>query len=129
MYVAVSSYPSAKKKENPNAGGLQLWRPLKTIRKDPLAVADATSIPDSDLIPASILLKDSRKESLTVLPNPSHRWFFKYRQTPEEVMLIKCFDSDESVAARRSPHTAFSDPDELDGEDRESIEVRTLVFY
>jgi hypothetical protein len=43
-------------------------------------------------------------------------------------MLIKCFDADQSVA-RRSPHTAFSDPDELDKEDRESIEVRTLVFY
>ncbi|RKU41361.1 hypothetical protein DL546_002423 [Coniochaeta pulveracea] len=109
---------------------INVWRPIKTIHKDPLAVADGKTVPDSDLIPASILLKNGeRKESFTVLPNPRHRWFYKYRQTPDEVMLIKCFDSDESVPARRAPHTAFADPDELDKEDRESIEVRTLVLY
>lgn len=63
-----------------------------------------------------------------MLPNPAHRWYFKYRQQPDEAMLIKCFDTLSSVA-RRSPHTAFRDPDEDEKDDRESIEVRTLVFY
>lgn len=29
---------------------LNAWRPIETIRKDPLAVADATSVPDEDLV-------------------------------------------------------------------------------
>jgi hypothetical protein len=101
---------------------------LKTVFKDPLAVADSNSIPDADLVRAYVIYPDHQKEIFTVLPNPAHRWFFKYRQQPDETMFIKIYDSDESVA-RRVPHSAFSDPDEEDKEDRESIEVRTLVFY
>lgn len=106
----------------------QVWRPLKTVFKDPLAVADSNSVPDADLVPAYVIYPDHQKEFFTVLPNPAHRWYFKYRQRPEETMFIKIYDTDNSVA-RRVPHSAFSDPDEEDKEDRESIEVRTLVFY
>jgi hypothetical protein len=80
-------------------------------------------------VPASIIYRDHRKESFTVLPGAGHRWFFKYRQRPDEVMLIKCFDSSPEAAARRAPHTAFRDPAEDGAEDRESIEIRALVFY
>ncbi|KAB5582277.1 hypothetical protein GE09DRAFT_1074339 [Coniochaeta sp. 2T2.1] len=107
---------------------INVWRPIKTILKDPLAVADSNSVPDADLVKAYVVYPDHRKEFFTVLPNPAHRWFFKYRQTPDETMFIKIYDTEESVA-RRVPHSAFSDPDEEDKEDRESIEVRTLVFY
>ncbi|KAI9429441.1 hypothetical protein H4582DRAFT_2089171 [Lactarius indigo] len=51
--------------------------------------------------------------------------------TPEEGVLIKCFDSiqDGSVAVL-TPHTAFEDPTTPpDAEKRESIELRALVFY
>ena len=61
-----------------------------------------------------------------------HKWFYKYRQEPDEVVLIKCFDSDQSVKARRTPHCAVKDGQEDGGEaegNRESVEVRLLVFY
>jgi hypothetical protein len=64
-----------------------------------------------------------------VKPNPDHRWYFKYAQRPDEVTLIKCYDSLEDGRARRVPHSAFVDPSEEDKDGRESIEVRTLVFY
>jgi hypothetical protein len=85
-------------------------------------------VADADLVPAHVVYPTFKKESYTVLPNPAHRWYFKYKQQPDEVLLFKNYDSDESVA-HRVPHSAFSDPAEEDKDDRESIEVRTLVFY
>lgn len=57
------------------------------------------------------------------------RWFFKSTLSPEEVILIKCFDSKKDGRARRVPHTAFHIPGTEDKEGRESIEVRALVFH
>jgi hypothetical protein len=57
-----------------------------------------------------------------------HRWYYLGVQTPDEVTLIKCFDSDESKA-RLTPHIAFLDSTSpKDAPDRQSIEVRCLVF-
>jgi hypothetical protein len=64
-----------------------------------------------------------------VKPNPEHRWFFKYKQRPDEPLFIKCYDSVEDGRARRVPHSAFVDKTFEESAVRESIEVRTLVFY
>ncbi|WPH04500.1 Hypothetical protein R9X50_00739100 [Acrodontium crateriforme] len=108
---------------------INVWRPIKQIFKDPLGVADAHSVPDSDLVPVGLIYPDRRGETYTVRPNPDHRWYFKYGQKPEEVTLIKCYDSLVDGRARRVPHTAFTNPSEEDKPSRESIEVRALVFY
>ncbi|VBB86220.1 Putative protein of unknown function [Podospora comata] len=107
---------------------INIWRPIQTILKDPIAVADAKSVPDSDLVGAEMVEDGFQGESWVVRHNPHHRWYFKYRMTPEDVLLIKCFDSDTSVA-RRALHSAFEDPDCRDEESRQSIEVRCLVLY
>ncbi|KAK0657053.1 hypothetical protein B0T16DRAFT_51041 [Cercophora newfieldiana] len=110
---------------------INVWRPIRTIRKDPLAVADATSVAERDLVAASIIYASCgrRVESWTVKANPEHRWYFKYAMRPDEVALIKCFDSDEAVPARRVPHCAVEDPDEREAEWRQSVEVRCMLFY
>ncbi|KAG9793214.1 high affinity methionine permease, partial [Aureobasidium melanogenum] len=108
---------------------INVWRPIKTIYKDPLAVADAHSVPDSDLVGVDLIYPDRRGETYTVRPNPEHKWYYLYGQTPEEVVLIKCFDSKLDGRARRVPHTAFVNPETVDAPARESIEVRTLVFH
>jgi hypothetical protein len=108
---------------------INVWRPIKPIYKDPLAVADALSVPDSDLIPVALIYPDRRGETLAVRPNREHRWYYIYGQTPAEVMLIKCFDSKLDGRARRVPHTAFVNPETIGKEPRESIEVRALVFH
>ncbi|KAK3393421.1 hypothetical protein B0H63DRAFT_386950 [Podospora didyma] len=115
----------------PNSTNAHVWRPIKTVYKDPLAVADATSVSDTDLVAASIIYTKltRRMESWTVKHNPDHRWYFKYAQEPDEVVLFKCFDSDETAAARRVPHCAVEDPDHIYGECRESVEVRCMVFF
>lgn len=107
---------------------INIWRPIETILKDPIAVADADSVPDVDLVGAEMTEDDFKGESWVVRYSPNHRWYYKHRMTPQEVLLIKCFDSDTSVA-RRSLHSAFEDPAHRDGESRQSIEVRCLVCY
>ena len=50
--------------------------------------------------------------------------------TRDEVLLFKTFDSARDGRARRSIHTAFSNPlAPGDALPRESIESRMLVFY
>jgi hypothetical protein len=49
---------------------------------------------------------------------------------PDEVLLVKCYDSLKDGRARFAPHTAFVDPTAPpDARLRESIELRTLVFH
>lgn len=113
---------------------INVWRPISTVLRDPLAVADAHSVPDSDLVPVGLIYTKPtprRGETLSVKYNEAHRWYYKSGLTPEEVLFIKCFDTKTDGRARRVPHTAFVDPD-TDREDvpaRESIEVRALVFH
>ncbi|EXJ61402.1 uncharacterized protein A1O5_11717 [Cladophialophora psammophila CBS 110553] len=108
---------------------INVWRPIKTILKDPLAVAEAHSVPDSDLIGVGLIYPNRQGETYTVRPNPEHKWHYLYGQTPEEVLLIKCFDSKLDGRARRVPHTAFVNPETVNEDSRESIEVRALVFH
>ena len=70
-------------------------------------------------------------EMLTAKASDNHRWYYASRMTPEEVIMIKCYDSRTSdvTLARRALHSAFVDPEPA-GEtvSRESIECRCLVF-
>ncbi|KAJ5366202.1 hypothetical protein N7541_000143 [Penicillium brevicompactum] len=108
---------------------INVWRPIKTILKDPLAVADAHSVPDSDLIPVKLIYPNREGETYSVKPDPNIKWYYRYGQTPDLVTLIKCFDSKTDGRARRVPHTAFSNPETVNEAPRESIEVRALVFH
>jgi len=108
---------------------INIWRPIRKILKDPLAVADAHSVPDSDLVPVGLIYPDRKGETYTVKPNVKHQWYYLYGQDVDEVTFIKCYDSKLDGRARRIPHTAFVNPEHVDDYSRESIEVRTLVFY
>jgi hypothetical protein len=69
-------------------------------------------------------------ETLYAKANPDHRWYYASAMTPEEVLLIKIFDSKrDGTVARRVPHSSFSDPKTRNETTRECIEVRCLVFY
>ncbi|KAL5334710.1 hypothetical protein BJX70DRAFT_402344 [Aspergillus crustosus] len=109
---------------------INLWRPISTIQKVPLAIADARSVPDSDLVVSELIYPERRSETFALKANEGHRWYYKSELTPDEIILIKCFDSKVDGRARRAPHTAFTDPSSKpDAPYRESIEVRALVFH
>jgi hypothetical protein len=114
---------------------INVWRPIKTIRKDPLAVAGANTVNDDELVPIKLVYPHRTGETYSVRPakegrtDGGHKWFYLFEQKPDEVTLIKCFDSKTDGRARRVPHSAFVDDEFVDAEPRESIEVRTLVFH
>ncbi|KAG6041477.1 hypothetical protein E4U41_004054 [Claviceps citrina] len=107
---------------------INVWRPIQPVHKDPIAVADARSVADADLVGAEMVEDGFVGESWVVRHSAAHRWYFKHGMTPGDVLLIKCFDSDTTVA-RRSLHSAFEDPAYKVCDSRQSIEVRCLVFY
>jgi len=109
---------------------INVWRPIENnVAHDPLALADFNSVDvDTDLIPAQLIYPHKVGGTFNVKHNPSHRWHYLADQSVDEVALIKCFDSDFS-RARLTPHTAFKDSTSpADAPQRQSIEVRTLVF-
>ena len=108
---------------------INVWRPIKTILKDPLGVAEANSVKEEELVPVKLIYPDREGETYSVRLSEGHKWHYLNQQTPGEVLLIKCFDSKVDGRARRVPHSAFID-EEREGEaTRESIEVRALVFH
>jgi hypothetical protein len=110
---------------------INVWRPIRgPVEDTPLALADAQSIASDDLVATDLIYPDRIGEIYYVKFSPSQRWFYASGMRQDEVMLIKCFDSADDGRARFTPHAAFVDPTTPAGAlPRESIELRTLVFY
>lgn len=110
---------------------VNVWRSIVPfVQKSPLAVCDAQSIAPTDLVAADLVYRDRVGETYAITYNPSHRWFYFPQMQQNEVLLIKCFDSAVDGRARFAAHTAFDDlTSSADAPSRESIELRTLVFY
>lgn len=108
---------------------INIWRPIRTVYKDPLAVADARSIPDCDCVRIELIQPESTGYTLTPIPKPGHSWYYCYAQRPDQVLLFKTYDSEEDGRARRVPHASFVDPSAVNSYTRESIELRALIFH
>lgn len=109
-----------------------LWRPIVVgpLWDSPLALCDARTVDAGDLVASDLIFPDRVGETYAVTYNPAQRWSYIPGMTPNEALLIKCYDSAEDGRARFAPHTAFTDPDAPgDAQPRESIELRTLVFH
>ncbi|KAL7625496.1 hypothetical protein AAE478_004716 [Parahypoxylon ruwenzoriense] len=146
---------------------INVWRPIENPATDfPLAVVDWRTTTPDDFLPVDLLYpkredfvtdKDDRGkevrpdeskwystegyeirgETMAVAPNEAHKYYYQKDMTPDEVLLLKCYDSwgegqprGKAGIAVRTPHTAFVDPQTpADAPGRQSIEVRCLVFY
>ncbi|OTA61193.1 hypothetical protein K449DRAFT_383291 [Hypoxylon sp. EC38] len=146
---------------------INVWRPIENPASDfPLAVIDWRTTKPDDFVPVDLLYpkredfaKDNddrgkevrpdeskwystegyevRGETMSVAPSETHKFYYQKDMTPDEVLLLKCYDSwgegqphGKDGIAVRTPHTAFIDPQTPpDAPGRQSIEVRCLVFY
>ncbi|KAK3671458.1 hypothetical protein LTR78_008736 [Recurvomyces mirabilis] len=146
---------------------INVWRPIENPASDfPLAVVDWRSTTPTDFIPLDLMYPkradsvhddddrgkeklpdpnsassiegyEVKGETMGVAANEHHKFYYMKDMTPDEVMLLKCFDSfgegmpmGKKGLAVRTPHTAFIDPNTpKDAPGRQSIEVRCLVFY
>jgi hypothetical protein len=109
---------------------INVWRPIHHVARDwPLGFADARSVEAADLIPSDLIFPHRKGEIYGVAYNPGQRWLHVPDLAPDEAILIKCWDSDPTVA-RFTPHTGFEDPTTPAGTPpRESIEFRTIAFF
>lgn len=110
---------------------INVWRPIRgPVLDHPLALCDWRSVDEADLVATDLVYPDHRGEIYSITPNPRHRWHYLSAMRPEEVLLIKCFDTATDGRARLTPHTAFADPTTpADAPPRQSIELRALVFH
>lgn len=104
---------------------LNAWRPLRTVKRDPLAVADKASVGLDDHLTVPQPERGPDVNSWFLQKRSGHRWWYMEEQTPEDLLLFLQYDSDGGPVV---PHTALSLP-KSSGEARESIEVRMVVVF
>ncbi|CAK7226990.1 hypothetical protein SBRCBS47491_006417 [Sporothrix bragantina] len=119
-----------------------VWRPLKPVKRDPLAVADWRTTDVASLAPIEYRATSNVVESgeymlelytqTPVAKESGQRWYCKPNQTPDDVLILKFADTaaeaDPSIAggcAHCSPALAGVD----DEEPRMSVEARVMVFW
>lgn len=116
---------------------INVWRPIaKPVAHHPLAVADWRTVnPSSELLPTKVIFPTRIGWTFSVKYSPEHEWYYLGGQTPEEVVLIKCFDTEGAQeaagkdVATYTPHTAFLDAGSpKEAPQRQSIEARCLLF-
>jgi len=131
---------------------INVWRPLvNTVYDFPLAVLDFNTLDVlKDLEPTTMLYAPPipNGEIYNIKYSDKHVWWYWSEMTPDDVILLKCYDSacraltkvkisgadvlesELRDVAGMAPHTAFKDEEgEKKGIQRQSIEVRALVFY
>ncbi|KAF2704929.1 hypothetical protein K504DRAFT_506403 [Pleomassaria siparia CBS 279.74] len=108
---------------------LNVWRPLKgPVTCKPLAVCDGRTVSDK----AKNVHMGLFGTRVVVHYDENQKWYYIKRQQPDEVFILKIFDSHVLPGgAEFTPHTGV---DELNGADgpetpRQSIEVRLVACY
>jgi hypothetical protein len=112
---------------------MNLWRPISTVYRTPLALCDASTVQSGDLHDSEIRggLDDPNRAPLygyNLSYNPKHRWYYTSRMQPDELFAFKLYDSD-SARPQWTGHTAINDPESApDSPPRQSMEIRTISF-
>lgn len=108
---------------------INVWRPLKKITKDPLAIMDwQTVAPERDIISTRMILNEHFWAELgKVKHGEKHEWVYMEGQTPDEALVFKQFDS-KVEGGMTVPHSAFVDDRWAGEEARRSIEIKMFAF-
>lgn len=107
---------------------VNVWRPITTVHSSPVALCDAGSVSSDSLIPAERRGKGRIGEVYVVRYDANQRWLYFPALAPDEVLLIKTFDTREDGRARWCVHTAVEETSETDKPPRESVETRLFAF-
>src|SRR5262249_20244769 len=105
---------------------VNVWRSIRgTVRTAPIALCDASSVVPGDLV--SVRPEPRTRLGAIKRPayTPPHGWYYSPGRQPDEVLLIKTYDSATDGRAPFTLHTSFEDPTAaVDAEARESLETR-----
>ena len=110
---------------------INLWRPLRTVQRHPLAVVDGSTVRRCDLVPVRLLASRSgvnQPHGLNMIHHADQRWHYLSHMQPDELLAFRQIDAC-SDAVQFAGHTAFDDPTTApDAPARESIEIRTVSY-
>ncbi|KPI42848.1 uncharacterized protein AB675_2110 [Cyphellophora attinorum] len=139
-----------------------VWRPLEVVQSDPMGIMDARSFFSSSSLHEDgdqyVIYDRTYKDrpgftssyrSENILPiapsatapveattQQAYRFFWVPDQTPEEIYVLKLFDSEaQTIRGRRAgvvecaPHSAFTLPDQDGKPARRSVEVRVFAIW
>ena len=110
---------------------VQVWRPIAAVVvSEPLAICDAQSVAETDLIVTERRHPNRVGETYTLSYSPDHHWYYFPNMRRNEAIVFKVYDSAVDGRARFTAHSSFNDPQTPNGAPpRESIELRALVFF
>ena len=110
---------------------INVWRSVKgPVQTTPLAVCDARSISDNNLIAVERRARDRIGEMQQATFDSNHRWYFFPDMERDEALVFKTYDSAADGRARHSLHAAFESPIAPPAAGpRESIETRVFAFF
>ena len=110
---------------------IQVWRAInEPIQSNPLAIADARTVADEDLMIAERRYPNRVGQTYRLKFSPRHRWFYFSGMRRDEALVFKVYDSVKDGRARFTPHTSFDDPTTPAGAPpRQSIEARAFAFF
>ena len=111
-------------------GIIQIWRPIATVHRSPLALLDASTVDLTERISIQLQYKTRVGLNYYLAHSDAHQWWYFPTMEPDECLMFKCFDSDDS-RAQFCFHTSFDTdaPDAPRRSHRKSIEVRALVSW
>jgi hypothetical protein len=110
---------------------INLAKPMETVEQFPFVLCAWPSFATQPYINNYRIYDDRVGETTRFTNRPDHEWYWFPRQQPNEVSMLKCYDSitDGSVS-RYSFHTACIDPTvPMDAPCRKNVVVRSYVFF
>ena len=110
---------------------INLAKPMETVEQFPFVLCAWPSFADQAYINNYRIYDDRVGETTRFTYRKDHEWYWFPRQQPNEVSMLKCYDSvtDGSVS-RWSFHTACTDPTvPRDAPCRKNVVVRSYIFF
>ena len=110
---------------------INLAKPMETVEQNPFVLCAWPSFSDQPYINNYRVYDDRVGETTRFTYRPEHEWYWIPQQQPNEVSMLKCYDSicDGSVS-RWSFHSACVDPTAAaNARCRKNVVVRAFVFF
>ncbi len=110
---------------------VNLAKPMETVQQNPFVLCAWPSFADQPYITNYRVYDDRVGETTRFTHRPEHEWYWLPQQKPNEVSMLKCYDSvtDGSVS-RWSFHSACVDPRlPREAPCRKNVVVRSFIFF
>ena len=127
--------------DGPRWALFSIWRPLKPVKRDPLALLDTRTVPDADYVPCDVKTPNlgegqegtHESESYLARYSEGHKWYWIEDMQPEEVLVIGLWDSSREKDGGKSSGGTLHSSVELKGKEgveaRESLELRCCAIW